>query len=123
MRLRRPPGRPGDAPEPRATPRTSGPLDDCALGWATFVAGEIEGTAQVVNISLSGALVAWASHRLEEGTKVELFFTEPGTGRRLRALGRVVRTTRSGFAVEFSRLERKLRALALYAVRKEAPER
>ncbi len=85
-------------------------------GLVNFIAGKIEGSGFILNVSLSGAYVHEASQRLEVGTRVDLYFLQEKTERRLHAVGDVVRETESGFAVRFLRVERELRRLVLSAV-------
>ena len=109
--------------EQRSAPRVSPPLFAGKLGAANFTAGEIQGTGQVVNISMSGALLSSTTHRLEAGTEVELAFMDAETGRLYRASGHVARATKSAFAVKFSRLERELSALVLDATQQAKPQK
>ena len=102
----------------RVAPRVSADLHPSVPGRANFIAGDVEGSGQILNVSTSGAFVAEPSHHLEAGTEVDLYFLEPKTGRRLHASGRVVRGEDSGFAVHFTRVERELLGLVLVAAGK-----
>jgi hypothetical protein len=84
-------------------------------GSVTFVAGVIEGSGTIFDISATGALVYRPSKSLPKGAVADLFFLQPETGRKLRAVGQVVRVTEDGFAVHFLRVERELEALVLAA--------
>ena len=87
-------------------------------GQVNFACGDVEGSGQILNISAGGAAIEEATQRLEVGSKAELFFLQPGTGRKLRAVAEVVRTTSTGgFAVRFLRLERELEQLVLRAAK------
>ncbi len=87
-------------------------------GLVNFTAGKIEGSGLILDVSLTGAHVREASHRLEAGTKVDMYFLQEKTERRLHAVAEVMRETESGFAVRFLRVERELRCLVLSAVEK-----
>ncbi len=104
--------------ERRVATRVSADLHPGVPGHANFVAGQVEASGHIVNVSTSGAYVALPTHPLEEGTAVELYFLQPKTGRRLHAVGQVVRVDETGFAVEFSRVEGELRRLVLAAAGK-----
>jgi c-di-GMP-binding flagellar brake protein YcgR len=89
-------------------------------GQVNFVADDAEGSGRILNISAAGAAIEGATRQLVAGSKAELFFLQPGTGRKLRAVAEVVRTTsEDGFAVRFLRLERELERLVLQAANSE----
>ncbi len=102
----------------RSAPRVSNRVHPSVPGLVNFIAGKIEGSGLILDVSLSGAYVHEASQRLEAGTKVDMYFLQEKTERRLHAVGDVVRETESGFAVRFLRVERELRRLVLSAVEK-----
>ena len=106
----------------RTAKRVLARLHPTVPGRVNFTAGEIEGGGMILDISAGGANVHEASHRLEPGTKVELFFLQPKTERRIRGEAEVVRKTKTGFAVRFLRLERELKTLVLAAVAKSKSE-
>jgi hypothetical protein len=82
---------------------------------ASYIAGDCCGSAKIPNISVGGALVSGTAHCLETGTEVDLYFHEPGTGRRLHAIGHVVREADTGFAVLFLWMGTDLERLVLVA--------
>jgi hypothetical protein len=85
-------------------------------GQVNFVSDEAEGSGRILNISAAGAAIEDATAQLAVGSKAELFFLQPGTGRKLRAVAEVVRiSSDDGFAVRFLRLERELEQLVLRA--------
>lgn len=84
-------------------------------GSVSFVAGVIEGSGIILDISATGAHVYRPSKDLPKGAVADLFFLQPDTGRKLHAVGQVVRNTETGFAVRFLRVERELEALVLAA--------
>ncbi len=84
-------------------------------GLVNFACEEMEGSGKILNISAGGAAIDDSTAILAVGTKVELFFLQPGTGRKLRAVAEVLRQNRTGFAVRFLRLERELEKLVLRA--------
>ena len=88
-------------------------------GRVNFVAGPIEGSGTILDVSVDGAHVFQPSDHLEPGTKVDMYFLQGSTGRRLHALSEVVRRTEFGFAVRFLRVERELTTLVLNAVNDE----
>ncbi len=102
----------------RAAPRVSADIHPSVPDRVNFIADDIEGSGQILNVSASGAFVAGPSHILESGTEVELYFLQLGTGRRLHAQGRVMRREASGFAVQFTSIERELERLVLSAARR-----
>jgi hypothetical protein len=101
----------------RVAPRVSSRKHPSVPGLANFAAGEINGRGSIRDISTSGAAITEATERLATGTKVELLFLQPGSERKLRAIGEVVRETPGGFAVRFQRIERELEQLVLVAVK------
>ena len=98
---------PSEQGERRSAERRSSPVSS----RVHFTAGQVEGDGETLNISASGVLVVEASHVLEVGTEVDLYFLQPRT--ELHAVGSVVRKAESGFAVRFSRLDRELMRLVL----------
>jgi PilZ domain-containing protein len=90
-------------------------------GTVTFVAGAISGSGTIFDISATGAHVYRPTKDLAKGAVADLFFLQPETGRKLHAVGQVVRHTDSGFAVRFLRIERELEALVLGAA-DDAPD-
>ena len=100
-------GKKGSQPK-RVAPRVSSRKHPSVPGLANFEAGEIKGRGIILDISTSGAAIIEATERLATGTKVELFFLQPGSERKLRAIGEVARETPDGFAVRFQRIEREL---------------
>jgi hypothetical protein len=86
-------------------------------GLVNFASAEMEGSGTILNISASGAAIDDATLALPVGAKVELFFLQPETGRKLRAVAEVVRESETGFAVRFLRLERELEKLVLRAAK------
>jgi hypothetical protein len=85
-------------------------------GLVNFASDEAEGSGRILNISSAGAAIEDATAQLAVGSKAELFFLQPGTGRKLRAVAEVVRiSSADGFAVRFLRLERELEQLVLRA--------
>jgi len=91
-------------------------------GTVTFVAGAIQGSGTIFDISATGAHVYRPTKDLAKGAVADLFFLQPETGRKLHAVGQVVRHTDSGFAVQFLRIERELEALVLGAADDESEE-
>ena len=91
-------------------------------GTVSFVAGAIQGSGTIFDISATGAHVYRPTKDLAKGAVADLFFLQPETGRKLHAVGQVVRHTDSGFAVRFLRLERELEALVLGAADDESEE-
>ena len=107
----------------RRAPRLLADLHPGVPDGAGFIAGDVEGSGQILNLSTSGAFVAIPSRHLEMGTEVELRFLHPKTGRRLHAACRVERSEGSGFAVQFMRVEREpLRLVLVAASKAEGPE-
>ncbi len=104
--------------ELRSATRVSNRVHPSVPGLVNFIAGKIEGSGLILDVSVTGAYVHGASHRLEAGTRVDMYFLQAKTARRLHAIADVVRETESGFAVEFLRVERELRRLVLSAVEK-----
>ena len=90
-------------------------------GRVLFTAGVIEGSGIIMDISATGAQIYRPSVGLAKGAVADLFFLQPDTNRRLRAVGQVVRVTDDGFAVHFLRVERELETLVLSAAEKGAP--
>ena len=86
-------------------------------GLVNFTTDEVEGSGSILNISAGGAAIDNATTVLAVGTKVELFFLQPETERKLRAVAEVLRNSRAGFAVRFLRVERELEKLVLRAAR------
>jgi len=84
-------------------------------GSVSFSAGVIEGSGIILDISATGAHVYRPTKDLPKGAVADLFFLQPDTGRKLHAVGQVVRHTETGFAVRFLRVERELEALVLAA--------
>ena len=84
-------------------------------GGVAFVSSQGEGSGTILDISVTGAHVYRPTQILSTGTRVELFFLQPRTERKLRALAEVVRETYVGFAVRFLRVERELTTLILAA--------
>ena len=84
-------------------------------GTVSFVAGAIQGSGTIFDISATGAHIYRPTKDLAKGAVADLFFLQPETGRKLHAVGQVVRHTESGFAVRFLRIERELEALVLGA--------
>ena len=103
-----------DGRDRRSEPRISG-LHPSVPGRVNYVAGEVEGGGMILDISRSGAAVEGASEPLELGAKVDLYFLQRETGRRMKAVAEVVRSTPTGFAVRFERIERELERLVLRA--------
>ena len=99
--------------EQRRAARVSPKTHPTIPGQVNFRAGEVEGSGLILDLSSTGAHIFRASHELEPGTKVELYFLQPSTSRRMHATCEVVRNTESGFAVKFLRLERELEQLVL----------
>lgn len=91
-------------------------------GTVTFVAGAIQGSGTILDISATGAHIYRPTKDLAKGAVADLFFLQPGSERKLRAVGQVVRHTETGFAVQFLRLERELEALVLSAAGEGEPE-
>jgi hypothetical protein len=91
-------------------------------GRVSFVAGVIEGSGIIMDISATGAHVYRPSVGLAKGAVADLFFLQPDTNRKLRAVGQVVRVTDDGFAVHFLRVERELETLVLSAAESGAPD-
>ena len=84
-------------------------------GTVSFVAGVIQGSGIILDISATGAHVYKPTKDLPKGAVADLFFLQAETGRKLHAVGQVVRHTETGFAVRFLRIERELEALVLAA--------
>ena len=105
------------SPHRRGAPRVVSRKHPSVPGLVNFAAGEIRGRGIIRDISTSGAAIIEATERLATGTKVELFFLQPGSERKLRAIGEVARQTPDGFAVQFQRIERELERLVLVAVK------
>jgi hypothetical protein len=91
-------------------------------GTVSFVAGAIQGSGTIFDISATGAHVYRPTKDLAKGAVADLFFLQPETGRKLHAVGQVVRHTESGFAVRFLRIERELEALVLGAADDESED-
>jgi len=91
-------------------------------GSVTFTAGVIEGSGIILDISATGAHVYRPTKDLPKGAVADLFFLQPDTGRKLHAVGQVVRHTETGFAVRFLRVERELEALVLAAAGDADPD-
>jgi hypothetical protein len=91
-------------------------------GRVTFTAGVIQGSGIIMDISATGAQIYRPSTTLPKGAVADLFFLQPETNRKLRAVGQVVRLTDEGFAVHFLRVERELEQLVLSASGDEEPE-
>jgi hypothetical protein len=84
-------------------------------GSVSFVAGVIQGSGTIFDISATGAHIYRPTKDLPKGAVADLFFLQPGTERKLHAVGQVVRNTETGFAVHFLRVERELESLVLAA--------
>jgi hypothetical protein len=84
-------------------------------GSVSFTAGVIQGAGTIFDISRTGAFVYMPTKSLPKGAVADLFFLQPETGRKLYAVGQVVRVEETGFAVQFLRVERELEALVLAA--------
>ena len=106
----------------RSAPRISHREYPSVPGNVSFSAGAIRGTGILLDISATGAHVYRPSKIVPRGVELELFFLQPDTGRKLYALGEVVRRTDSGFAVRFLRVERELETLILAATGEEPSE-
>ena len=91
-------------------------------GTVTYVAGVIQGSGTIFDISATGAHIYRPTKDLAKGAVADLFFLQPGTERKLHAVGQVVRHTETGFAVQFLRVERELEALVLSAAAGDEPE-
>jgi hypothetical protein len=91
-------------------------------GRVMFTAGVIEGSGIIMDISATGAQIYRPSVGLAKGAVADLFFLQPDTQRKLRAVGQVVRVTEEGFAVHFLRVERELETLVLSAAESGAPD-
>jgi hypothetical protein len=90
-------------------------------GSVTFVAGVIQGSGTIFDISATGAHIYRPTKGLPKGAVADLFFLQPETSRKLHAVGQVVRITETGFAVQFLRVERELEALVLAAAEDAEP--
>jgi hypothetical protein len=89
----------GIGPEKRVEPRKALSLPVlCQSGMET-------GSAQTVNVSISGALLESASLRPERGTLVKLVFLAPGSDTPRELIGTLVRHTETGFAIQFLVME------------------
>jgi hypothetical protein len=84
-------------------------------GSVRFAAGAIRGDGTLLDISATGAHIYRPSKSVPRGVEIDLYFLESRTGRKLYALGEVVRRTEDGFAVKFLRVERELEQLVLAA--------
>ncbi len=75
-----------------------------------YSAGREEGSGVLVNISYSGALLESTSMCPKVGSdvRVHVFYQHEAP---VEAIGRVVRHTGSGFAIEFAELDPKIRDL------------
>jgi hypothetical protein len=73
--------------------------------------GDQRGAGQMVNVSLSGALLESTSIRPDYGAAVKILFATPGTGRSTELSGTVARHTESGFAIQFLTANDGLREL------------
>lgn len=103
------------AGEQRAEPRKS------VCAGVVYRSGKQEEGAEVVNISLSGALLKCAAPPPDEGTIVEVRFDSPETGTTIEVNAQVIRHTEPGFAIHFSevttgliRLVRDLSSLSAF---------
>ncbi len=114
-----PHGGPHGGPQRRAAQRVSCKDHLVLPDFASFVAGRMEGSGQIPNISVGGALVADVSLSLEVGTEFDMYFHLPGSEHKLHAIGRVVRQAESGFATIFLWLESALRQVVSHAVEEE----
>ncbi len=113
----RDPGGPMKTPSRRNAKRVIAGRHPSLPGLVNFGSAEMEGSGTILNISASGAAIDDATLTLPVGAKVELFFLQPETGRKLRAVAEVVRESETGFAVRFLRLERELEKLVLRAAK------
>ena len=73
------------------------------------------GAGQMVNASLSGALLEPASIQPDHGAAVTILFTTPGARRSSELSGTVVRHTETGFAIQFLAANDSLRELVAEA--------
>jgi hypothetical protein len=106
----------------RSAPRISHREYPSVPGNVSFAAGAIRGTGILLDISATGAHVYMPTKIVPRGVEIEMFFLQSETGRKLYALGEVVRRTESGFAVKFLRVERELETLILAATGEEPAE-
>jgi hypothetical protein len=106
----------------RSAPRISHREYPNVPGSVSFHAGAIRGTGILLDISATGAHVYMPTKVVPRGVELELFFLQSDTGRKLYAVGEVVRRTDSGFAVRFLRVERELETLILSATGEEPPD-
>ena len=75
-----------------------------------YSAGRTEGAGIIADISYSGALIAEASLRPEIGDKLRLYvFVQPVSPFEL--IGKVVRVTEDGFAIEYEISDPEVRRL------------
>ena len=70
--------------------------------------GVEKGSATMVNVSLSGALLEYASIRPRRGAPVEVSFRRKDRDEPVRLVGTVVRHTGSGFAITFAKVTRAI---------------
>ena len=78
--------------------------------------GEQRGAGQMVNVSLSGALLEPASIRPEQDAAVRILFTTPGARRATDLSGTVARCTDTGFAIHVLAANDALREFVAEAV-------
>lgn len=80
------------------------------LTRACFYAEDVEGEGTVFDLSVSGARVENASHRLQPGAETRLILALSDDDAPLEASGKVVRETETGFAVCFNQVDERLEA-------------
>ena len=100
----------------RVAPRVSTESDPSVPDSVDFIAGDVEGSGQLLNVSATGAYIAVSAYvYLEPRTEIELYFLHSNTGQRLHARGRVMRSEELGFAAQFVRVDKELQQLVLDA--------
>ncbi len=100
-----PPDSKQTAKKRRAVRRKRGPLT------AFCRSGDQEASAQIVNISLSGALLRCASLRPIPGALVKIWWDPSDAHAPIELTGTVVRSGEMGFAIHFREVTQELRQL------------
>jgi len=92
----------GLAGETRPSQRRVAPRSAVRIG-VTCRMGTLDRPAEIVNLSLSGALLVCPAMQPEVGVPVEIWWEPPGRSGTSELRGTVVRHAESGFAVRFQR--------------------
>jgi hypothetical protein len=84
----------------------------------TFYGRQVEGTAQATNVSATGAFLQDADPLLITGGKIRLRFSLAADALPIDVWAEVVRETETGFAVRFTKMEPRIRAVLKTAISK-----